>query len=78
MFVRDNLFDFSPVLISFILNTKLVKSNRMKKLDLGLDMNVVTIELTEIFFLIWHDLNVLSSAFLTTKYSILHKIAIAN
>ena len=78
MFVRDNPFDFSPVLISSILSTKLVPSNRTKELDLGLDMNMVTVELTGNSFLIWPDLNVLSSVALTIKYSILHKIAIAN
>ena len=41
-------------------------------------MNVVTVELIGNSVLVWPDLNVLSSALLTTKYSILHRIAIAN
>ena len=55
-----------------------MQSNKKKELDLGLDMNMVTVELTGNSFLIWPDLNVLSSVVLTIKYSILHKIAIAN
>ena len=53
-------------------------SNRKKELNLGLDMNVVTMELARNSILVWLDLNVLSCALLTTKYSILHKISIAN
>ena len=41
-------------------------------------MNAITMELTRNSVLVWPDLNVLSSALLTTKYSILHKIAITN
>ena len=78
VFVRDNLFAFSPILISSILSTKLVLSNKTNELDLRLDMNVVIIELIGSSILIWPDLNVLSSALLIAKYSILHKIAIAN
>ena len=47
-------------------------------MDFGLDMNEVAIELTEKFVLIWPDLNVLSSAMLTTKYAILYKVVITN
>ena len=41
-------------------------------------MNVVTMVLTGNFVLVWPNLNVISNALLTTKYSILHKIAITN
>ena len=78
MLVRGDIFDFSLVMINSILGTKIMTSKRKKELNLGLDMNNVTMELTRNFVLIWPDLNILSSALLTTKYSILHKIAIAN
>ena len=45
IFVRGDKFEFSPVLISSIFNTKVVRRKRTKKLDLGLDMNDVAIEL---------------------------------
>ena len=78
VFLRNNMFEFSPMMISSILNTKIVKRKRVKKLDLGLDMNVVIVELTGNSFLVWCNLNALSSAVLTTKYSILYKITISN
>ena len=78
VFVRGDKYDFSHVLISSILCTKVVKSNRTKELDLGLDMNIVTKELTGNQMLVWLELNILASAMLTTKYVILHKIAVAN
>ena len=46
VFVRGDNFDFSPILISSILCTKVVRSKRTKELDFGLDMNLVTKELT--------------------------------
>ena len=33
VYVRSNIFDFSPMLISTYLNYPVVKSNRQKKLD---------------------------------------------
>ena len=78
VFVRGDTYDFSPVLISSILCTKVVKSKRTKELDLGLDMNIITKELTGNQMLVWPELNVLASAMLTTKYAILHKITIEN
>ena len=78
VFVKGDTFDFSPVLISSILCTKVVRSFKTKKLDLGLDMNMVTKELTGNLMLVWLELNILTSALLTTKYVILHKITVAN
>ena len=46
VFVRGDIYDFSPKLISSILCTKVVKSKKTKELDLGLDMNMVIKELT--------------------------------
>ena len=46
VFVKGDKFDFSHFLISSILCTKVVRSFRTKELDLGLDMNMVTKELT--------------------------------
>ena len=78
VFVRGDNFDFSAVLISSILCTKVVRSKKTKELDLGLDMNLVTKELTGSLLLVWPELNVLTSALLTSKYAILHKIVVAN
>ena len=78
VFVRGDKYDFCPVLISSILCTKVVRSIRTKELDLGLDMNMVTKELTGNLMLVWPELNVLASVLLTTKYVILHKITVAN
>ena len=78
VFMRGDNFDFSLILISSILCTKVVKSKRTKELDLGLDMNLVTKELTGSLLLVWPELNVLTSALLTSKYAILHKIVVAN
>ena len=65
-FVRGDKYDFSPFLISSILCTKVVRSTRTKELDLGLDMNMVTKELTGNLMLVWPELNILASAVLTT------------
>ena len=78
IFVRGDTYDFSSILIGSILCTKVVRSSRTKQLDLGLDMNMVTKELTGNLMLVWHELNVLTSALLTLKYVILLKIAVAN
>ena len=78
VFVRGDKYDFCPVLISSILCTKVVRSSRTKELDLSLDMNMVTKELTGNQMLVWLELNILASAVLTTKYAILHKIDVAN
>ena len=77
-FIRGDKYDLSPILISSILYTKIVRSTRTKELDLGLNMNMVTKELTGNQMLVWLELNVLASALLTTKYAILHKITIEN
>ena len=61
-----------------ILSTKIVQSNRTNEVDFRLDMNVVIVKLTENSVLVWPNLNVLLSVVLTTKYSILQKITIAN
>ena len=52
VFVKGDYFDFSPFMISFILGTKIVPSKRKKKLNLGLDMNAVTMELIGNFVLV--------------------------
>ena len=78
VFVRNEMFEFSPLISVSSLNTTLVKSNRVKELGLGLDMNIVTTELIENAIYVCPYLSVLSSVVLTTKYSILHKIAITN
>ena len=52
VYVRGDNFDFSPILISSILCTNIVKSKRTKELDLGLDMNLVTKELTSSLLLV--------------------------
>ena len=78
VFVRGDTYNFFPVLISSILCTKVVKSSKTKELDLGLDMNMVTKELTSNLMLVWPELNVLTSALLTSKYVIIHKIVVAN
>ena len=61
VFVRGDMYDFFPVLISFILCTKVVRSSRTKELDFGLDMNMVTKEFTGNLMLVWPELNVLTS-----------------
>ena len=78
VFVRGDKYDFSHVLISSILCTKVVRSSKTKELDLGLDMNMITKELTSNLILVWPELNVLTSALLISKYAILRKIAVAN
>ena len=78
VFVRGDTYDFSLVLISYILCTKVVKSKRTKELDFGIDMNMVTKELTGNLMLVWPELNVLTSALLTSRDAILHKVVVAN
>ena len=78
VFVRGDTYDYSPILISSILCTKMVKSKRTKKLDLGLDMNIVIKELMGNQMLVWPKLNILANAVVTIKYVILHKIVVAN
>ena len=78
MFVHNEMFEFSSLIISSFLNTTLVKSNRVKELGLRFNMDIVTTELIGNAIYVCPDLCVLSSVVLTTKYSILHKIAITN
>ena len=42
VFVRNEMFEFPPLIIGSFLNTTLVKRNRVKELDLWLDMNTIT------------------------------------
>ena len=46
VYVRGHMFEFSPLLISSMLNYPIVKSSRKKKLDLNLDIYKVAVELT--------------------------------
>ena len=61
-----------------MLNCPIVNSSRKKELDLKLDMHKVVIELTSSAFTHWPTENAIPSAALMSKYSIFHKIAIAN
>ena len=78
VYMRSNIFYFSQMLISSYLNCHIVESNRQRKLDIVLDMNKVTVELTGFTLTIWPKDNNFLSSTLYVKYSILHKIAIAN
>ena len=78
VYVRGHMFEFSPLLISSMLNCPIVKSSRKKELDLNLDLHKVAVELTSSALTHWPTENAIPSAVLTSKYSILHKIAIAN
>ena len=78
VYVRGHMFEFSPLLISSMLNRPIVKSLRKKELDLTLDMHKVAVKLTSSALTHWPTENAIPSAVLTSKYSILHKIAIAN
>ena len=78
VFVRDYVFDFSLTLINDYWNLPVVESDRTRELDLNLDMTIVVNELTGFSVHEWPESNDVSSSVLTTKYSILHKIAIAN
>ena len=78
VYVRGHMFEFSPLLISLMLNCPIVKNSRKKELDLNLDMHKVAVELTSNALTHWPIENAIPSAVLTSKYSILHKIAIVN
>ena len=78
VYVRNHVFDFSLAMISSYLNYPIVESHRMMELDVKLDMNKVIIELIDFALSVWSKVNYFSSFVLSTKYSILHNIAIAN
>ena len=78
VYVRGHMFEFSLLLISSMLNCPLMNSSRKKELDLNFDMHKVAVELTSSALTHWPTENAIASAILTSKYSILHKIAIAN
>ena len=78
VYVHDDKYEFSLLFISSFLNYPIVKSTRVKELKLGLDMDIVVIELTGSVETMWPALNTFSSSLLIAKYSILHKITIAN
>ena len=46
VFVNGHMFDFSLTLINTYLNSHVVESSRIKELDMHLDMNKVSTELT--------------------------------
>ena len=78
VYVRGHMFEFSHWIISSCLNCPIVHSSKVKELDLNFDMHKVIAELTGFAIYHWPVENSIASTVLTSKYSILHKITIAN
>ena len=78
VYLRGHMFEFSPLLISSMLNCSIVNSSRKKELDLNLYMHKVIVELTSSALTHWPIENAIQNAILTAKYSIIHKITIVN
>ena len=70
VYVRGHIFEFSPLLISSMLNCPIVNSSRKNELDLNLDMHKIAVELTSSALTHWPTENAIPSAVLTSKYSI--------
>ena len=59
VYVHGDMYEFSPLLMGSFLNCPTVKCNKVKELKLGLDMDLVAIELTGSVEIMWPASNTL-------------------